>query len=83
MGWKLVTKEKSYIGERLDKVFLVLRNDEGKELQVRVWYRDNASWKIDIATSKRIYSFTKSEDGEFYAFIRDVLLDILYPPAQQ
>jgi hypothetical protein len=82
MGWKVVTREKSYVGERLDKVFLVLQNDEGKELQVRIWYRDNASWKIDIATSRRIYTFTKGEDEEMFAFVRDVLIDILYPPAK-
>jgi hypothetical protein len=83
MGWKVVTKEKSYIGERLDKVFMVLRDDHGTELQVRIWYRDEISWKIDIATSRRIYTFTKGEDEEMFAFVRDVLTDIVYPPVRQ
>ena len=83
MGWKVVTREKSYVGEKLNKTFLVLQNDEGKELQVRIWYKNDASWKIDIATSRRIYTFTKSEDIEMFAFVRDVLLDILYPPVRQ
>jgi len=82
MGWKVVTREKSYVGERLDKAFLVIRNDEGKELQVRVWYRNEASWKIDIATSRRTYTFTRGEDGEMFAFICDALLDIIYPPVR-
>jgi len=82
MGWKVVTREKSYVGERLDKAILVLQNDEGKELQVRMWYKSDAMWRIDIATSRRIYTFTKSEDEEMYAFVRDALLDILYPPVK-
>jgi hypothetical protein len=75
MGWRLISKEESKVLRDQKTEFLVLRDDEGKELQVKITWGPYYPRKIEIATSKRILTFTKEDSHEFFSFLVDVLIE--------
>jgi hypothetical protein len=74
MGFRVVSVEDVFNRGKLEKINMVLRSDEGRELQLRLWFRDDDLWKVDAATEKRIYTFTGKEANEFFEFLHDVLI---------